>query len=111
MDWIKNGSVYDVATSYVIQAKKSSRDGVREASETVSANQCDGNDNDDGNELTCSTVHPNMRTRVPTKEQGDIIRSLEEAAKESNQKYDTLDFPPVDNTKPLWCVLSLLLFR
>ena len=111
MDWIKNGSVYDVATSYVIQAKKSSRDGVREASETVSSNQCDGNDNDDGNELTCSTVHPNTRTRVPTKEQGDIIRSLEEAAKESNQKYDTLDFPPVDNTKPLWCVLSLLLFR
>eukprot|EP00984_Skeletonema_dohrnii_P026074 scaffold15346_cov228-Skeletonema_dohrnii-CCMP3373.AAC.1 len=82
-----------------MQAKKRRRDGVQEASETVSGNQCDGNDDD--NELSFSTVHPNNRTRVPTEEQGDIIRSLEKAAKESNQKFDTLDFPPVDNTKPL----------
>jgi hypothetical protein len=99
MDWIKNGSVYDVAKSYTMQTRKSRRDAVHEASETVSGNQCDGVD--DGNELSFSTVHPNSRTRVPTEEQGDIIRSLEKAAKESNQKYDTLDFPPVDNTKPL----------
>ena len=83
-----------------MQAKKRRRDGVQEASETVSGNQCAGND--DENELSFSTVHPNNRTRVPTEEQGDIIRSLEKAAKESNQKFDTLDFPPVDNTKPLW---------
>eukprot|EP00986_Skeletonema_menzelii_P010076 scaffold4743_cov225-Skeletonema_menzelii.AAC.2 len=99
MDWIKNGSVYDVAKSYMMQTKKSRRDNVHEASETVSGNQCDGDN--DGNELSFSTVHPNTRTRVPTEEQGDIIRSLEKAAKESNQKFDTLDFPPVDNTKPL----------
>ena len=99
MDWIKNGSVHDVAKSYTIQTKKSRRDHVLEATETVSGNQCD--DDNDGNELSFSTVHPNTRTRVPTEEQGDIIRSLEKAAKESNQKYDTLDFPPVDNTKPL----------
>lgn len=99
MDWIENGSVYNVAKSYTMQTKKSRRDGVHEASETVSGNQCDGDN--DGNEISFSTVHPNTRTRVPTEEQGDIIRSLEKAAKESNQKYDTLDFPPVDNTKPL----------
>ena len=100
MDWIKNGTVYDAEKSYTLQAKKRRRDGVQEASETVSGNQCAGND--DENELSFSTVHPNDRTRVPTEEQGDIIRSLEKAAKESNQKFDTLDFPPVDNTKPLW---------
>lgn len=100
LDWIKKDTVYDVAKKYSLQAKTSKRDNVREASETVSSNQCDG-DNDE-NHLSFSTVHPNARTNVPTTEQGDIIRSLEKAAKESNQKYDTLDFPPVDTTKPLW---------
>ena len=84
-----------------MQAKQSKRDGVHEATETVSGNQCIGDGDEDGNELSFSTVHPNDRTSVPTQEQGDIIRSLEEAAKESNQKYDTLNFPPVDQTKPL----------
>jgi len=100
MDWIKEGSVYDVSRNYMLQAKRTKRDGVQEASETVSGNQCASYDDED--KLSFSTVHPNNRTTVPTKEQGDIIRSLEEAAKESNQKYDTLDFPPVDTTKPLW---------
>ena len=99
LDWIKKDTVYDVARQYTMQAKQSKRDGVHEATETVSGNQCTGDD--DGNELSFSTVHPNDRTSVPTQEQGDIIRSLEEAAKESKQKYDTLDFPPVDQTKPL----------
>ena len=98
LDWIKKGTIYDVAKKYTLQAKTSKRDTVREASETVSSNQCDGDEND----LSFSTVHPNARSNVPTKEQGDIIRSLEESAKTSNQKYDTLDFPPVDPTKPLW---------
>ena len=100
MDWIKEGSVYDVSRNYMLQAKKTKRDGVQEASETVSGNQCASYD--DENKLSFSTVHPNTRTTVPTKEQGDIIRSLEEAAKKSKQKYDTLDFPPVDTTKPIW---------
>ncbi len=100
MDWIKDGSVYDASRNYMLQAKMTKRDGVQEASETVSRNQCASYD--DESKLSFSAVHPNNRTTVPTKEQGDIIRSLEEAAKESQQKYDTLDFPPVDNTKPLW---------
>eukprot|EP00985_Skeletonema_marinoi_P014655 scaffold7470_cov68-Skeletonema_marinoi.AAC.1 len=60
LDWIKKDTVYDVARQYTMQAKQSKRDGVHEATETVSGNQCTGDD--DRNELSFSTVHPNDRT-------------------------------------------------
>jgi len=69
LDWIKKDTVYDVARQYTMQAKQSKRDGVHEATETVSGNQCTGDGDEDGNELSFSTVHPNDRTSVPTHEQ------------------------------------------
>lgn len=99
LDWIKNGSVYAKNQQHNLPTKRSRRDKVTEASETVSGNQC--NNSEQEKELSCTTVHPNYRPSLPNKEQGDIIKSLHTTARETNQKYDTLAFPPVDQTEPL----------
>ena len=99
LDWIKNGSVYAKNQQHNLPTKRSRRDRVTEASETVSGNQC--NNLEQEKELSCTTVHPNYRPSLPNKEQGDLIKSLHTTARESNQKYDTLAFPPVDQSEPL----------
>ena len=98
LDWIKEGSVYDVANNYTLRTKPSRRDAVTDSRETVSGNQCGTGVDDD--ELEMETVHPNYKDNVPNESQSEIIKEFEAIAEETNQKDKILDFPPIDHNQP-----------
>lgn len=99
LDWIKNGSIYDVAETHTLKTKRSRRDVVADATETLSGNQCGTESNDDDVEV--QTIHPNYKSDMPNATQTEIIEDFVNIAKQTGQKDKVLNFPPIDHTKPL----------
>lgn len=99
LDWIKNGSIYDVAETHTLKTKRSRRDVVANATETLSGNQCDTEANDDDVEV--QTIHPNYKSDVPNATQTKVIKDFVNIAKQTGQKDKILNFPPIDHSKPL----------
>ena len=99
LDWIKNGSIYDVAERHTLKTKRSKRDVVADATETVSGNQCGTESNDD--DIEVQTIHPNYKSDTPNATQTKIIKDFVNIAKQTGQKDKVLNFPPIDHSKPL----------
>jgi hypothetical protein len=98
LDWIKNGSVYDVAEKYTLRTKPSRRDAVTDAVEAVSANQCETQLDED--EIDIETVHPNNKNDEPNATQSEIIKEFEAIANKMNQSHKILNFPHIDHQNP-----------
>ena len=100
LDWIKNGSICDVAEKHTLKTKPSKRDAVAAANETISSNQCDTG-LDDSDHIDIQTVHPNYKQDTPNDRNTKVMKGLMNIAEETNQKDKVLNFPPIDHTKPL----------
>ena len=102
LDWIKNGSLYDVAKKYTLNTKPSRRDAVADAAETLSGNQT-GTPEDKNNEdeFEMETVHPNYNNNLPNSTQAKIVKEFEAIAHATNQKEKVLNFPPIDHNAPI----------
>ena len=102
LDWIKNGSLYDVAKKYTLNTKPSRRDAVADAAETLSGNQT-GTTEDKNNEdeFEMETVHPNYNNNLPNSTQAKIVKEFEAIAHATNQKEKVLNFPPIDHNAPI----------
>ena len=102
LDWIKNGSLYDVAKKYTLNTKPSRRDAVADAAETLSGNQTGTNgDKNNEDDFEMETVHPNYNNNLPNSTQAKIVKEFESIAHATNQKEKVLDFPPIDHNAPI----------
>lgn len=100
LDWIQGDNVYESTKKYEFDTKYRKKDAVHNAEETVSSNQCGGN-NDGQDEAGLETVHPNYKQNKPNPEQSEIIKSFKSTAEGTGQSHKVLDFPPIDHSEPL----------